>query len=199
MNCTHEWTPYQREGLTFNARCANCGELALEGLENLTDELCPQNENEEQGRHIPINEEQAERHLDWLRYRNGLIDEISQRMDAEIARLETRKAQLLSGHLQRVEYLEASLKKHLQESGKKRIDYAYGTIKFTKGREHVEIDNDSAFCFRHGDTPALVSITRRPDKAGIKAQIKATGEIPDGCDLVRKDDSFTITLTPSKE
>jgi len=35
-------------------------------------------ESEEQGRHIPTateDEEQAERYLEWLRYRNGKIDE----------------------------------------------------------------------------------------------------------------------------
>jgi len=191
MSCTHEWTPYQSEGLAFNTRCDSCGELAVAPprpveIEAALDEVF------EGG---IADEEQAERHLDWLRYRNGLIDEISQRMDAEISRLEARKAQLLSGHRQRAEYLEASLKKHLWESGKKRIDYAYGTLSRRKGREKVEVEDETAFCFKHGDDTALVATTRRPDKVGIKDHIKKTGEIPDGADLVRGDDTCTITLT----
>jgi len=156
-------------------------------------------ESEEQGRHIPTatdDEEQAERYLEWLRYRNGKIDSITRRMDAEIAVLEHRKEQLLKSHLQRVEYLEASLKKHLWESGKKRLDYAYGTLTRRKGRERVVIEDESAFCFKHGDTPYVATTTtRRPDKAGIKDHITSTGEIPDGADLVRGDDTCTITLT----
>ena len=156
-------------------------------------------ESEEQGRHIPTatdDEEQAERYLEWLRYRNGKIDEITRRMDAEIAVLEHRKEQLLKTHINRTEYLEASLKKHLWESGKKRLDYAYGTLTRRKGREKVVIEDEPAFCFKHGDTPYVATTTTRsPDKAGIKDHIKKTGEIPDGADLVRGDDTCTITLT----
>jgi len=156
-------------------------------------------ESEEQGRHIPTatdDEEQAERYLEWLRYRAGKIDEITRRMDAEIAVLEHRKEQLLKTHINRTEYLEASLKKHLWESGKKRLDYAYGTLTRRKGREKVVIEDEPAFCFKHGDTPYVATTTTRsPDKAGIKDHIKKTGEIPDGADLVRGDDTCTITLT----
>ena len=156
-------------------------------------------ESEEQGRHIPTatdDEEQAERYLEWLRYRNGKIDEITRRMDAEIAVLEHRKEQLLKSHINRTEYLEASLKKHLWESGKKRLDYAYGTLTRRQGRERVVIEDEPAFCFKHGDTPYVATTTTRsPDKAGIKDHIKKTGEIPDGADLVRGDDTCTITLT----
>ena len=156
-------------------------------------------ESEEQGRHIPTateDEEQAERYLEWLRYRAGKIDEITRRMDAEIAVLEHRKEQLLKSHINRTEYLEASLKKHLWESGKKRLDYAYGTLTRRKGREKVVIEDEPAFCFKHGDTPYVATTTTRsPDKAGIKDHIKKTGEIPDGADLVRGDDTCSITLT----
>ena len=156
-------------------------------------------ESEEQGRHIPTateDEEQAERYLEWLRYRAGKIDEITRRMDAEIAVLEHRKEQLLKTHINRTEYLEASLKKHLWESGKKRLDYAYGTLTRRKGREKVVIEDEPAFCFKHGDTPYVATTTTRsPDKAGIKDHIKKTGEIPDGADLVRGDDTCSITLT----
>ena len=276
MSCSHEWRPYQAEGLTWNARCRTCGELALrdqlermsfaeaqqlaaeagqdevpepplaamereadraeEGAaaksaelaeaENETtaaenglyrgDKMGPNEEEENalyRGDKMGVNdlmetfdghlveigdiehEEQAERYLEWLRYRMGKIDEISQRMDAEIERLEARKKQLVSGHRQRAEYLEQALKKHLWESGEKRIDYAYGSLSRRKGREKVEVRDETAFCFKHGDQQGLVATTRRPDKVGIKAHIKKTGEIPDGADLVRGDDTCTITLT----
>ena len=189
MSCAHVWTPYHAEGLTFNTRCATCGELALADRDELEDA-------EEEGAPVDIDDDtQAERYLEWLRYRNGKIDEISQRMDAEIKRLEDRKGQLLSGHRQRAEYLEAALKKYLWESGQKRIDYAYGTLTRRRGRERVEVEDEYAFCVKHGDDDALVATTRRPDKVGIKAHIKSTGDIPDGADLVRGDDTCTITLT----
>jgi hypothetical protein len=240
MSCVHRWTTYQAEGLTFNARCATCGELAFavamvtpeeslvkEVLEAAYGQLVEIDGQlveidgqlvEIDGQLVEIDEEeqaerpsaedqvvnfedgiadgeQAERYLEWLRYRNGKIDEISQRMDAEIKRLEDRKGQLLSGHRQRAEYLEAALKKYLWESGQKRIDYAYGTLTRRRGRERVEVEDEYAFCVKHGDDDALVATTRRPDKLGIKAHIKSTGEIPDGADLVRGDDTCTITLT----
>ena len=188
-SCVHRWTPYQAEGLTFNTRCATCGELAVADRDELEDA-------EEEGAPVDIDDDtQAERYLEWLRYRNGKIVEISQRMDAEIARLKARKGQLLSGHRQRADYLEAALKKYLWESGQKRIDYAYGTLSRRRGRERVEVEDDYAFCFKYGDNADLVATTRRPDKLGIKAHIKSTGDIPDGADLVRGDDTCTITLT----
>ena len=219
MSCVHRWTTYQAEGLTFNARCATCGELAFavamvtpeeslvkEVLEAAYGQLVEIDEEEQAERpsaEDPVvnfedgiaDDTQAERYLEWLRYRNGKIVEISQRMDAEIARLKARKGQLLSGHRQRADYLEASLKKYLWERGQKRIDYAYGTLSRRRGRERVEVEDETAFCFKYGDNADLVATTRRPDKLGIKAHIKSTGDIPDGADLVRGDDTCTITLT----
>jgi hypothetical protein len=286
MSCAHIWTPYHAEGLTFNARCDTCGELALHTVVVAPEEAEDNNsppfkEVLEEGGAVnrllcqlrdagydiglrgenivlkyvgegqpdaaiaeplfekakackaeiirclteaadasadgrsacsssPIStswdpvlnfedgiadDTQAERYLEWLRYRNSKIDEISQRMDAEIKRLEDRKGQLLSGHRQRADYLEASLKKYLWESGQKRIDYAYGTLSRRRGRERVEVEDETAFCFKYGDNADLVATTRRPDKVGIKAHIKSTGDIPDGADLVRGDDTCTITLT----
>ena len=156
MSCAHVWTNYQAEGLTLNVRCATCGELAFAVVtpeEPLVTEMIETFDGqlvEIDGQLVEIDEEeQAERYLEWLRYRNGKIVEISQRMDAEIARLKDRKGQLLSGHRQRADYLEASLKKYLWESGQKRIDYAYGTISRRRGRERVEVEDLHPVRHRH--------------------------------------------------
>lgn len=94
----------------------------------------------------------------------------------------------------RLAWLEGALQAHYVHSGQFKLDYPDGTMSVRKGRERVEVANPADFCSVHADTVYVrETISHAPDKGTILAAIKAGGEIPEGADIVRGDDTFTIT------
>ena len=111
--------------------------------------------------------------------------------DGVIAEYEASKARKVEQFDARLAWLESALKAHYVHSGQKKLGYPDGSLSMRKGRESVVVADPGAFCEAH-KTNGLVSVTVAPDKAAIKKHITDTGEIPEGADLVRGDDTFVV-------
>jgi len=92
-------------------------------------------------------------------------------------------------------YLEASLGAYLQQQDRKTLKLINGTLKVRSGRESVEITDERALMASDAPGYFRTTTTTAPDKKAILDHIKATGEIPAGCDLVRSPDTFTVETT----
>ena len=88
--------------------------------------------------------------------------------------------------------LEASLAAYLQQQDKKTLFLINGTLKVRAGRESVEITDERALQDAGSPDYFRTTTPTAPDKKAILDHIKATGEIPAGCDLVRSPDTFTV-------
>lgn len=101
----------------------------------------------------------------------------------------------------KIDWLKSALHAHYVHIGEKKLDYPDGAMSMRKGSERIEIENEVTFTNTHKHPFVREVSTRTPDKAAIKKHIKATGEIPEGADLVRAEDTFTIkpATTPNLE
>ena len=70
---------------------------------------------------------------------------------------------------------------------------ANATLSSVRGRERVEVhDVDALGLWNNTNQQALVEYTPKPLKTDILAYIKDTGELPNGVELVRGEDSFKV-------
>jgi len=134
-----------------------------------------------------------ERYLRAYRYYQGEASRIQAAAQAERDRIDVWESRKLAQAVRPLEFLTFRLKQFSEATGKARRTSPNGTLAWRKGAERVEIENPTVFCALHRDTP-LVRVKSEPDKAAIKAAIKASGEIPEGADLVRGEDAFRIEV-----
>ncbi|MBT4503526.1 MAG: hypothetical protein HOC74_37690, partial [Gemmatimonadetes bacterium] len=80
----------------------------------------------------------------------------------------------------------------LWKTGKKSVSLVHGTIRKIKGRERIEITDEEAFLTTAPLHLVNEQLLRKPDKKAILAHIKETGEIPEGTDLIRGEDTIQI-------
>ena len=130
-----------------------------------------------------------------LIYLQDRMDEIDDLYHKELDHLDRWK-QRRTGVLQRqYDYLSRSLENWLAISNRKSVNLPHGKLIFRKQPPHVDIlDEDTLL-----KTGLFVRIKRLPDMAAILKHYKATGEIPDGCDIIEPEPKFSIKLTPGKE
>ena len=113
--------------------------------------------------------------------------------DEVVAEYEASKQRKLEQIDRRIAWMQGGLQAHFVHSGQKKLDYPDGVMSMRKGRERVEITDEDAFCKTWNDTDLVaVTVTSKPDKKAIAAAIKETGEIPEGADIVRGDDTFVV-------
>ena len=145
----------------------------------------------------------AERHLKAMSYYEHEATWIRQHAAAHRARIDAWEQARIRPITGRLAWHEAGLKAFLTTSGKKAIKLAYGSMKWMKGRERVEILDQGAFEtwvrgaeFDRARWDAFVrtKTTYEPIKAAIKAHIETTGEVPNGVDLVTGDETFKIDV-----
>ena len=69
-----------------------------------------------------------------------------------------------------------------------------GVMKLRKQQPLLHIDDKGKFFNNLKNRANLTRVTEKvePDKKKIMAQIKSTGEIPDGCRLEERNDKFSI-------
>lgn len=102
--------------------------------------------------------------------------------DAEMAKLDRRKG-----------WLSGILQAFLWATGAKSIKFPAGTLKRTKGRERVTVEDEATFIETHRGTD-LVRIKEEVAKAAIAKHIRNTGEVPEGVEMERAEDIFSIKL-----
>ena len=109
-----------------------------------------------------------------------------------IADYEAARDQKAEQYEHKLAWLKTALHAHYVHSGEKKLDYPDGALSMRKGSERVEIENEVVFTNTHKLPFVREVYTRTPDKAAIKKHIKTTGEIPEGADLVRGEDTFVV-------
>lgn len=136
---------------------------------------------------------QAESHLralDHWRYEAELIEDHA---NAQIRRANEWKEEELAKLNKRIQYHESGLIAYLQTQGKKTIKLINGTIKRIAGRDRVEVKDLGALMnWNDREGGNLIRIKYEPDKVAIKEHISSNGELPEGVDLVKGDDTFKV-------
>jgi len=127
------------------------------------------------------------------------LDEVKETVKLQRERL-TRWAEAEEERLQkRINWHLRLVQQYMARAEKKTLKLPAGTAKRTAGREKVEIAEPERFVELHlGDNDDLLKtkIEVTPDKKAIMGYIKKEGEIPNGCDLVRGDE--TVSFKASK-
>ena len=157
-------------------------------LEDLDDEVY------EGERPNDVSQNDAEDHLEHLkRIRWALERDLEhaarqREKDDRFADLRKEKAQ------KKINYHEACLIRYLEARGETSMNLINGRLRTRTGSMSVEIVDEKQVPeeFFKAGKPKL-------SKSLISTHIKTTGEIPDGVDWVRGDDSFTVKLIDTPE
>ena len=138
----------------------------------------------------PEDDDRVERYKRAVRYFRAEHDRIESVATKERNRIEEWRHR----HLRRAEgalgYLEHMLRLFSEKTGRQRHDSPNGVLKWIKGRERVEIEDEDAFC-RQCDG-RFVRITETPARDAIMAAVKNGEPIPEGADIVRGEDTFKV-------
>lgn len=147
------------------------------------------------------NDEQAERHLRAVAFWREEQERKVRHAQKEIERVKT----WLEGEVARigrhVAWHETGLRAYLVASGRKSLRLIRGTIRFLAGRERVEVPEPEKFLtWAKSNAPALIRVKEEADKQAIARYVKTHGgEIPEGCDLVKGEDTFKVELVEAPE
>jgi phage host-nuclease inhibitor protein Gam len=154
---------------------------------------------EEDGEILPpiAAEEQAQGYVRAYAHHERERLAIEVRAQREIDRIMVWKADEMGKIERRTSWLSGLLQSFLWSSKAKSIKFPHGTLKRTKGREKVIVEDEEAFIERHRGTD-LVRVKEEVAKSAIAKHIKTTGEVPEGVEMERAEDTFSITLTEER-
>ena len=142
------------------------------------------------------NQSQAESHLQALAYHHGSLEAIQNHAAEQRAKIiawetcETEKIQ------RRITWHQNGLQAFLWNTGLKTMNLIHGTLKRIAARESVVITDEDALRLWAASHPqeVLRPVKPAPDKRAILALVKSTGEMPDGCEIEKGEDSFSVTF-----
>jgi hypothetical protein len=135
-------------------------------------------------------EDVAEDHLRAMKYHRNEIVKIKIHADKELEKIRVWRDKEVEKVAKKAWWHETHLTNWFKRVDKATMKLINGTLKRTKGRESVEILDESLIPKElYVDVPAT---TKAPSKTALLALIKSTGEIPAGVDIVRGDDSYKI-------
>ena len=142
-------------------------------------------------------EAEVERYLRAFRHYTDQLADMSISVDAqadhEIRRIEQWRDQQTRGTRNALAYLKHRLQQFSEAVNRVKVVSPCGTLKWAKGREHIEIENADNFCAANADTP-FVTFKASVSKKEIMAHFKATGEIIPGTDVVRSESTFKVEV-----
>jgi len=164
-------------------------------LTELIDEIFP--DDIEQGEFISSDDPQVlfAKFLWRIKY---LEDEISQyKSTAEklMQEIETWLGHKASQKLSQIDFLSGRMEEYLRTREIKSMSLPGGLIGLRKQQDKIEITNEELF-YEKADAGLIRKIpeTQEPDLKKIKEQIKLTGEVPDGVDVVSQESKFYYKL-----
>jgi hypothetical protein len=152
-------------------------------------------ETEEEAENTPAIEDtvQTEAHLRSLSYWRYEIAQIRAHADKERERIALWEREQIAKIAPKIRWHENGLRAFLESAGKKTLKLIHGTLKRIAGRSRVEVQDFEEFKkWNEANDYFMLRVKTEPDKVAVAAHVKATGEIPDGCDLVTGEDSFKI-------
>ncbi|HAM56057.1 MAG TPA: hypothetical protein DCQ64_11885 [Candidatus Rokubacteria bacterium] len=134
-----------------------------------------------------------ERYLRAVRHYRQEAQRVKDAAQAERERVAAWEERHLKIAQRPLEYLEMVLRHFSSATGRARRTSPNGTLSWRRQPERVEIADPEAFC-ADPENAGFVRVRKEPDKAKIKAQVKATGDLPEGVELVRDEDKFLIDV-----
>lgn len=91
--------------------------------------------------------------------------------------------------------LEAWARTALEGNRERSIKLAYGAVKFHKGQDRLEVRDEEA-AYNWATQNAHDAIDYSLKKSVFRDHIRITGEVPDGCELVPGEDTFSLEVAP---
>ena len=147
---------------------------------------------------LVTSQELAEKQLRCLKYWEEEERMALHHYQKELDRIELWKAHKINRINKKKQWHEHGLHCYLEQNGKKKIDLIHGTIKKTKGREVLVVEDPAKFddwFIKEGFSAADFYITKRtPSRDLIKRYVKENGEIPEGCIFERKPEKISIEI-----
>ncbi len=100
----------------------------------------------------------------------------------------------------RIEWISKKLELFLKEENVKTLELAFGTIRFRKQPDKVEIIDDEQFLNNApSNVLTIVPETAKADMNKIKSFIKRSGRVPKGCELLPGEIKFSYSINNHKE
>ena len=117
--------------------------------------------------------------------------EVDELLQAELFRLKQWAQKEMEKEENNIAYLESLLMPWAQEQGKS-ISLPSGRVRFRKVPDKFIYDDQAIITWAKQHLPEAVRIKEEPDKAAIKAHVKATGELPDGLTIEPQEPKFEV-------
>ena len=160
------------------------------------DELVKEAEEKEQ----KLNRELADLMLLEIRNLQEEIERVFDQAEKERTIIKnwaiTKNSKLAS----RIEWISKKLELFLKEENIKTLELAFGSLRFRKQPDRVEIlDNELFLNNANSSCLMIVPETAKADLNKIKAFIKRSGRTPEGCEVIPGEIKFSYSINNNKE
>ena len=160
------------------------------------DELVKEAEEKEQ----KLNRELADLMLLEIRNLQEEIERVFDQAEKERTIIKnwaiTKNSKLAS----RIEWISKKLELFLKEENVKTLELAFGSLRFRKQPDRIEIVDDELFLNNaSSSTLSIIPETAKADLNKIKAFIKRSGRTPKGCEIIPGEIKFSYTINNHQE
>jgi hypothetical protein len=164
-------------------------------LTELIDEIFP--DDIEQGEFINSDDPQVlfAKFLWRIKYLEDEIGQYKSTAEKLMQEIETWLAHKSNQKQSQIDFLSGRMEEYLRTREIKSMSLPAGLIGLRKSQDKIEITNEELF-YEKADAGLIRKIpeTQEPDLKKIKEQIKLTGEVPDGVDVVSQESKFYYKL-----
>jgi len=160
------------------------------------DELVKEAEEKEQ----KLNRELADLMLLEIRNLQEEIERVFDQAEKERTIIKNWAITKNSKLANRIEWISKKLELFLKEENIKTLELAFGSLRFRKQPDRVEIlDNELFLNNANSSCLMIVPETAKADLNKIKAFIKISGRTPDGCEVIPGEIKFSYSINNNKE
>ena len=160
------------------------------------DELVKEAEEKEQ----KLNRELADLMLLEIRNLQEEIERVFDQAEKERTIIKNWAITKNSKLANRIEWISKKLELFLKEENIKTLELAFGSLRFRKQPDRVEIlDNELFLNNANSSCLMIVPETAKADLNKIKAFIKRSGRTPDGCEVIPGEIKFSYSINNNKE
>jgi hypothetical protein len=155
---------------------------------------------EAEEKEMKLNREMADLMLLEIRNLQEEIERVFEQAERERTIIKnwaiTKNSKLAS----RIEWISKKLELFLKEENVKTLELAFGTIRFRKQPDRIEIIDDELFLNNaSSSTLTIIPETAKADLSKIKAFIKRSGRVPQGCEVIPGETKFSYSINNHKE
>ena len=162
---------------------------------NFLDELLLEAETAEEKQRIEVDKLRADQLLSAIAVLEAQVDDANRLADDEIKLVEEYRTMELARLNKKISWLAWNAEQFIRSTGEKTIRLPHGTIKLRMSRERVEITDLQRFLNVKTNQRFLKIIPEsyQPDIQAVHNQIKTTGELPVGVNLIPGEVKFSYS------